>query len=118
MALYARAMEPPPQRPIPHGFQKTVRSKPVHSTRPLSSRLTCPYRLTDVCDRGNECLPYRESDHAILWVGMARMHPLVVRYRATLPSNHPVGSTRMDLPGRTAWVMGGGEIPVFERCTE
>ncbi|RAK98690.1 uncharacterized protein BO80DRAFT_427282 [Aspergillus ibericus CBS 121593] len=45
--------------------------------RPQSLRLTCPYRLTDVCNRGNEGLQYRESGDAIPWVGMTRVHPLV-----------------------------------------
>ncbi|PWY73086.1 hypothetical protein BO94DRAFT_239315 [Aspergillus sclerotioniger CBS 115572] len=99
----------------PHGFQKTVRTKAVHRTRPLGSRLTCPPRLTDVCNRGKEHRQNRESDHDMLWDRMARVHPVVVDYRAQLPSNHPVGSTRMDLPGWAAWVMGGAGIPVFEK---
>ncbi|PYH58893.1 uncharacterized protein BO96DRAFT_361729 [Aspergillus niger CBS 101883] len=47
------------------------------------------------------------SPALFLWVRMPMLHKPSVRYRAKLASNHPVGSTRMDLPGWAAWVMCG-----------
>ncbi|RAK85913.1 hypothetical protein BO79DRAFT_289452 [Aspergillus costaricaensis CBS 115574] len=104
---------------ILHEFQKAAGSVPVHSstTRPLTFSLVVGVYFH--LNRGIQgkhvgripCCELRQ--HSVFWVRMPLLHKPSVRYRDKLASNHPVGSTRMDLPGWAAWVMCGAGCLVF-----